>query len=568
LIIFEKLEYCNLLSSGNKPIEIDLVKPITCIRGKNGSGKSTIYEAFMFALYGKSFRGINLPQMVNSINKKNLKSCVDFSIGERKYRVVRGIKPNIFEIYVDGVLKEPPSNIKDYQNWFEKSVLKMNIKTFKQIVVLGSSNYVPFMELSTADRRNVVEEILDIRIFTLMNHILKQRILAEKNKYDEIKSEMKILSSKISLIKEHINDIESRSCEVVDGYKEKIVKCKNCINEYNAEIDKIQDEIEKRNEIVSNIQDVQSRRQKFTEFKTKIQSSIRELKSKATHFNDNQCGYCQQSIDDDYKLLKLDEINQSMNNNMDGLNKAEKLIDKANDDINKMLDINKEIVDMEKKISKLNEKISGLNSIISLSQDKIEENEKIESTQSKQNELLGIMEKYESYVQDADYIVNETKYFSVAQTMMRDDGVKSQIVKQYIPVINKLIKKYMGILEFNCGFEFDENFNETIKSRGRDKFSYCNFSDGQKMRINLSLMFAFRELCKLKNSASCNLVIIDELGGTTLDSSGIDAFKKIVEESSDEKNNIMIITHDLRLVDSFPNVLSFSLNSNGFTELS
>jgi len=565
MILFKKITYKNFLSTGNNPIEVDLnTHKNTLIVGANGSGKSTIIEAIVFVLFNKSFRKVNKNQLINSINETDCLVEIEFEIGNNIWKVVRGMKPNIFKIYQNNNLLDQSSVSIDQQRWLEQQILKLNYKSFTQIVILGSSSFVPFMQLPASYRKEIIEDLLDIKIFSAMHNIIRDRIKVIVEEINNLSHNIELIKERIEIQKKYIENLKKINDKNIDQKKEKIneleseLKSNNDgINLYNLKIEKYNIDYEKLKNIDKNIKELES-------FKIKFNSKKKNHNNYKKFFEENHiCPQCNQQITNDIKqyhiqenknqIEKLDEtiskleseINQTVLK-LDERNNILKKIQKLNIDLNSLLNNNKQIIKM---VSDIREEIIEINDN---NNNMIDESTKLNQYIS---EGIIMSDKF------SNFKIKKNNY-EILNNLFKDGGIKSQIIKKYLPIMNQLINKYLQLMDFYINFTLDENFDETIKSRYRDDFTYASFSEGEKMRIDLSLMFTWRSIAKLKNSANTNILILDEVFDSSLDVSGTDDFMRIIK-SLDEETNVMVISHKGdSILDKFDRVLKFDKNKN------
>ena len=565
MIIFKKLRWQNLLSTGNQFTELDLNRSSsTLVVGENGAGKSTFIEALTFALYGKPYRNINKPQLLNSITGKNLLVEAEFSIGKKEYMIRRGIKPAVFEIYQNGQMLNQNAGARDDQEFLEKNILKLNFKSFTQIVVLGSANYVPFMQLPSMQRRAVVEDLLDIQIFSVMNSLLKDKMNVNKEALQDVDYKISLCEQKIELHSKHIDTLRANNDELIQQKKQKIREHQEGMDNLTIDTDALLEEVEKLNAEVSDESRLTSRRTKLIQMESSIEDKIRKLKKEMAFYHDHDnCPTCKQGIDHDFKtqtIAKREEKHGELNL---GLSKLESEIEAVN---NRMAEIN----ELNKQIQTLNTKIQTNNQQIAFYQRYIRDlNKEIESLLEQANKIDTDIDDTEKYEQELaghntqkELLSKQKAVYDVAAQLLKDTGIKTRIIKQYVPVMNKLINKYLASMDFFVDFQLDEQFNETIKSRFRDEFSYASFSEGEKLRIDLALMFTWRAIAKLRNSVSTNLLIMDEVFDSSLDASGTEEFLKILESLTDNTNTFVISHKGDQLFDRFHSVIKFEKHSN------
>lgn len=567
MITFKKLFYKNFLSVDNKGITLDLNQHgKTLISGHNGGGKSTFYDALNFALYGKPFRKINKPDVINDINGKELLVELQFSIGSNDYKVIRGMKPNRFEIYVNGNLKDQEARSKDYQNYLE-GIIGMNEKTFHQIVILGSSGYEQFMTLTAGARRAVIENLLDIEIFSYMHDVLKTRISNLKKEYSDVSNHLNLLKNNLELKKTHIDELKGHKDSQIDANLEEIDQYEIAIQElrsYNEgvfeRIDELKAEIQDKSKIEKRLKNIEDYERKFNH---QLDTA---RKNESFYSSNDQCPTCGQDLDSHFAEDRQKHFNEKIQKLQDGLADLEEKKKKDTERYNEIKVSEKQINELEREIGINENTISNHNYHIQKLQNDNERirNEKEESID--ESELDSLKEEIAQYEEKYRELTDQGNYYSALQGMLKDDkGIKSEIVKSYIPVINNLIKKYLDILDFPIELHFDENFDETLKVRGVE-YTYNKFSEGQKLRIDLCLLFTWREISRMKNSASTNLLIFDEIGSNSLDSEGFDAFMKIINETN-ENTNVYMISHGLDdISDKFDRHIRFNLKKY-FTEM-
>ena len=548
MIIFEKLKYKNFLSTGNSFTEIDLqAAPTTLVVGQNGAGKSTMLDALSFGLFGKAHRKISKKQLINTINSKDALVEVEFTIGSKKYRIVRGIKPNVFEIYVNGVMLDQSSHAKEYQQILEKNILKLNHKSFHQIVVLGSGSFVPFMQLGQSQRRDVIEDLLDINVFSKMNQLLKEKISLLKISISENDHKLEVVDTKIKSQKKYIRDLTAITTANRKKKESEIKELREKIKSYTDQLQALTD---KKTKLTTY----------NTQFKTKVRGVVKEYK----FFEENEsCPTCEQTISEDLRKEKLaktqkkaKELNQAMEMASEELSNINSKIDDVNEQISIIQKDQTEMYSNNKSISQFQNQVDNIQTDI---------DELVNSTgnMGQANDDLEKLNDQKHECQDEKYKLNEqASYNRVASELLKDTGIKTKIIKQYIPVINQLTNQYLQILDFFVHFDLDENFQETIRSRHRDSFTYDSFSEGEKQRIDLSLLFTWRQVAKMKNSVATNLLILDETFDSSLDDDGVDNLMKIINSLGGD-TNVFVISHKAELEDAqFEDKLVFSKNKN------
>ena len=565
MIEFKTIKWKNLLSTGNNFTEVNLNgHERTLIVGENGSGKSTILDALCFSLFSKPFRKINKSQLVNTVNCGDCKVELEFRIGKIEWKVVRGIKPNVFEIYKNGTLLDQSSATNDQQKWLEQNVLKMNYKSFTQIVVLGSSTFVPFMQLSAPGRRDVIEDILDIRIFSTMNLILKERIKVNKEEVFDVENAMSLLKDKVTVQKTLIEDLRKQSQSNVSHWNENIESLKEQIAKAEEEIELDMREVDSLTFELSEVEDPTERIQNLRDFKVKFNSKIKDLTKEIKFFKGNaSCPTCHQDIKFDLRdnMVSTDEEKVSkLNEALDKIAKEHKLLDKDLTERNEISTLIKESqIKIKQSLSDINWKTKKIKEI-----EKEIESIKTDdgSVDKEKDKLLKIIQQGREKEILRKEVINKREDLKMVSEFLKDGGVKSSIIRKYLPVMNDLINKYLQKLEFYVNFNLDDMFNETIKSRFRDEFSYASFSEGEKMRIDLALLFTWREIAKLKNSVNTNILILDEIFDSSLDNNGTQDFMKILYNITDG-NNVFVISHKgEQIVDKFDNVIEFTKYKN------
>tara|TARA_R100000005_G_scaffold36015_1_gene16654 strand:+ start:1112 stop:2824 length:1713 start_codon:yes stop_codon:yes gene_type:complete len=568
MIVFEKIRWKNFLSTGNTFTEVELNKnTTTLIVGTNGAGKSTILDALCFSLFNKSFRKINKNQLINTTNEKGCVVEVEFSVGRNKYKIIRGMKPNIFEIIKDGESLDQSSNSIDQQKYLEQTILKLNYKSFTQIVILGSSNFVPFMQLNPQSRREVIEDLLDIRIFSHMNLITKERIRQCKEDIKVYTIKKNNLEDKVEMQKNFIQEIESKGKQNIKDKKNKLtVLSKEALDliskneETSKEVDRVNSEMEEFSKATTTLR-------KMGGIKGKLETKKETEYSQVNFFNKNSvCPTCTQNIEESFRVNKIEELNASIKKYEDGLQDLSEKIKEEEEKEKKFLSFSKELNQLTNDISKNTARICGIQK---QSKDLEQEIQSITNSiqdRNTQNEILDSLEDSlknitsEIYDKKADF-----DNYELIHNLLRDDGVKTKIVKKYLPVINKQINRYLQLMDFYVNFNLDEEFKETVQSPIHEDFSYTSFSEGEKMRIDLALLFTWREIAKLKNSSSTNLLIMDEVFDSSLDTYGTDEFMKIIRYVVKD-SNVFVISHKSEVFDKFDSVIKFD-KVKGFSSI-
>ena len=565
MITFEKVRWKNFLSTGAAFTEINFQKsPNTLIIGNNGAGKSTILDALCFGLFGKPFRKINKPQLLNSINNQAAVVEIEFSIGKKKYKVIRGIKPNTFEIYQNDVLLNQDAASKDYQEHLEKFILRLNYKSFTQVVILGSASFVPFMQLSPADRRNIIEDLLDIGIFSSMNGMVKEKMSEIKESTTKNKYEMQITTEKINFQKQNIEEHKNRSEAEIEKKKKEVKESIDQNFTLQRDIDLIQKHIDV---LQSKIQDklaVEKKSSKLLQLESKLESRLKKLDKEYKFYEENHdCPTCKQSIADTFRHSQLSGIDKTKGEIGAGIQDIETKIQEANNRIEEIQKIVKHIQEHNNEIVKHNSTISAINTYISKLQKEIEDLSTLrESIESENDKLKELKSELGALVKKQEELAEQKQYYEFAGSLLKDTGIKTKIIKQYLPIMNKLINKYLTAMDFFVNFNINEQFEETIKSRHRDEFSYANFSEGEKMRIDLALLFTWRQIAKLKNSTNTNLLILDEVFDSSLDGVGTEEFLKLIHEMGTDTNVFVISHKGDQLFDKFRSIIKFEKHNN------
>ena len=565
MINFTKIRWKNLLSSGNTFTEIQLDEyQTTLVLGENGAGKSTMLDALCFGLYGRGFRNLKKELLINSVNEKNLEVEVEFYIGKKNYKVIRGIKPNIFQIYIDDVFVNQDANVRDYQEQLEKHILKMNYRSFTQVCILGSANFVPFMQLKSKERRNLVEDLLDISIFSTMSDILRTRISNHVIETRETDHEINIMEERISGLNQQLTVLQTNR-------DEKIGKFETTITETQTNIEQLLETVDGKNKIVdAKSTEISDKDKSESRLNTAIQT-ISKLEQKRTKLeeeiifyeqNDN-CPVCEQGIDEEHKKTHVATKQTKKDAMVDAIRDLTKLIQQSNRRMEEIRVISESIKGIQSEIGVIQSEIVSNQKYITKLLSEIEDL-KNEATggSNTQSKIEDSEEKLDILHSKKESLSDQSHYYDIASTLLRDQGVKQKIIKQYVPIMNNMINKYLASLEFFVGFELDEAFEETIKSRFRDVFKYDNFSQGEKMRIDLALLFTWRAIARMKNSVNTNLLVLDEVFDSSLDVSGTDDFLKLLNTLT-EKTNVFIISHKGEaLYDKFNNVLRFEKYKN------
>ena len=564
MILFQTIRWRNLLSTGSQFTEVKLNKSTTTlIVGENGAGKSTILDAICFSLFGKPFRNINKPQLLNSINQKNLLVEVEFKIGTKQYKICRGIKPNVFEIFLNDKLINQDAASKDYQKYLEEHVLKLNYKSFTRIVILGSASFTPFMQLPAAHRREVIEDLLDIKVFSIMNEVLKQKSNDVKIKISEVDSKIELGKSKVKLQQNYIETLKEDQRKREEDVQQQLSETSKEISQLSV---RIQDEKQIKLDLESSISDAESKRQ----LRQKMESLLRNLadriktQEKNISFYDEHdvCPTCSQDISDEVKGQAVSKHNHT-------IAEVQQAIQDLSTQYNTIRERLNEVASIEQKISECQDRIIDINSQIIANQKIIQtlnqvlqhSGENTANVEEEKSKLKLLAKEIVQFSTEKTSLAEEKHYLEIAGLLLKDTGIKTKIIRQYLPVINKLVNKYLQAMDFFVSFELDEAFNETIKSRHRDDFSYASFSEGEKAKIDLALLFAWRSIARMKNSASTNLLLLDEVFDGSLDVNGTDYVMTILNAIG-EDNNIFIISHKDALFDKFRSVIRFEKHNN------
>ena len=568
MVIFHKISWKNFLSTGNTKIEINLREsPTTLIIGKNGSGKSTILDALCFALFNKPYRIIKKDQMINTINNADSMVEVYFSIGPKSYKVRRGIKPSVFEIYQDGELINQNASGVDYQKYLEQNILKLNYRSFCQVVILGSSSYEPFMKMRASYRRDVIEEILDIKVFASMNLLLRSKQQELTKDITTLRHSVDLIENKVNLQEQHYNDLSKRDTDQISLKQKDIEKAQNDKRDYMFRIESLNKEITQNQLQIADKTKVSAKMTQLQKLEAKIDQNLKTHKKALKFFEENKnCPTCTQDIKEEFRQDKIDEERRAVVKLQDGYKQLLSEITKQEEKISNFDKVSERIRNIETNVAKLNTSIDELKRYSDRLEDEIEKL-RIEDTSGLniKEEIVRLKQELVKTKEDRDKVIDEKKYIDVLRQIVDDSGARAQIIKKYLPVMNKLINQYLQSMDFFVSFHLDEEFKETVRSRHMDTFNYNNFSEGEKMRIDLSLLFTWRSIAKMKNSVNTNLLILDEIFDSSLDGQGTDDFFKIVKGLT--KENIYIISHKGDIMfDKFTNIIKFEKYQN-FTRI-
>jgi DNA repair exonuclease SbcCD ATPase subunit len=565
MIHFKYVKWKNFLSTGNNWTTIYLDRSDnTLIVGTNGAGKSTLLDAICFGLFGKPFRKINKPQLLNSINQRDCVVECGFSVGTKFYKIIRGMKPNIFEVYCNDELINQNAKATDYQDVLEKNILKFNFKSFTQVVILGSASFVPFMQLSAADRRSIIEELLDIQIFSSMNNLVKDKISSIKDQTRDNKYLMDLWSEKIMWQKQNIEEHRKHNEEEIEKKKVEIESSRSHEIKLQNDISLIQKHVET---LLTRIQDektVRTKSKQILQMESKLESTISKIDKDILFFAEHDhCPTCTQTIGEGVKRDKIVEKTSKKVEVQEGLGKLSEELEKVNKRIEEINDINVNITKHLNAVTEHNATIRAINTYIG------KLNKEIESLLERKGNIIDENVELNKLKQELKELLNkqeelsvEKHYYEYAATLLKDTGIKTKIIKQYLPIMNKLINKYLASMDFFVNFEINENFEETIKSRFRDEFSYANFSEGEKQKIDLALLFTWRQIAKLKNSTNTNLLILDEVFDSSLDSSSVELLMNLINEFSSDTNVFVISHKGDQLFDKFRSIIKFTKKGN------
>jgi DNA repair exonuclease SbcCD ATPase subunit len=565
MIHFQKVRWRNFLSTGNAFTEIQLdERPTTLIVGENGSGKSTLLDAICFALFGKPYRNVNKPQLVNTINNKNCVVEIEFHIGNKQYKIIRGMKPNIFEIWMNGQLINQDAASRDYQKYLEENILKLNYKSFTQIVILGSASFTPFMQLPAAARREVIEDILDIKIFTSMNVVLKEKVTELKNKLSEVESKITLAKNKAEIQQEYIktlqDDRDARIAEIETKIQEahhEIAERRSYLTNLDTRRDDFINSIGDASDISRSIQMVSQQIQEFETSLSKIEKEI------AFYHNNDTCPKCKQGIEHHFKDEIITEHSQELSVTKDKKDEVAATYQQLLQRLNEIDSINSKITKLTTQITEVKNDITTSERFIQrLELEKADVSKKVGNIEVEKAKLKDLAKDTLTIVKERSELHEQSDYYDIASILLKDSGIKTKIIKQYLPAINKLVNKFLTSMDFFVQFTLDEKFDEVIKSRYRDDFSYESFSEGEKQRIDLALLFTWRTIAKLKNSASTNLLILDEVFDSSLDNSATDYVMNLLNALGDG-TNVWVISHKGdQLFDKFSHIMKFTKRQN------
>ena len=559
MILFKSISWKNFLSTGNHKTEVSFIDHNTnLIIGNNGSGKSTILDALTFSLFGKPFRKINKAQLINVVNEKDCLVEVVFEVNNVEWKVERGIKPAIFKVWMDGKVLDQHSSSTDQQKWFEQNVLKMNYKAFTQIVILGSSTFVPFMQLSAKDRRDVIEDLLDIRIFSNMNIVLKDKIKSVRDEMKVLELKKESLLDKVKMQEDFIEELESRGKENI-GLKEN--KISSLLTEENDLLNdniKLTEELDDFQKVLQSYTGANEKLREYGNLKGKISNKVATLTKEHKFFTQNTvCPTCTQSIEEDFRINKIDDVQNKAKELQSGYKELEEAIKKEEERERQFTVVSKEITSLTYGISQNNVKIAGCQRQVRDLESEIQRITDQLANRSVENEKLASFQDNLKTTYDELISFKDTlNYYDFSYRLLKDGGVKTKIIKKYLPLINQQVNRYLQMMDFYINFTLDEEFNETVQSPVHEDFSYASFSEGEKMRIDLALLFTWREVARMKNSVNTNLLIMDEVFDSSLDGFGTDEFLKIIRYVIKDAN-IFVISHKEGLEDKFDKVMKF-----------
>lgn len=565
MIYFKTIRWKNFLSTGNVFTEIAFNQhKTTLIVGENGAGKSTMLDALSFAMYGKPFRKINKNQLINTVNGKGAVVELEFSIGKKEYKIVRGIKPNIFDIYCDDNLIDQNADAKEYQAYLESQILKLNQKSFAQIVILGSASFIPFMQLPSAHRREIIEDLLDIGIFSTMNSLLKDKVALNRIKTGDVDHVIRSSGEKIELYKKHIQSLQQNTDELILQKKERISSLETDIATASSKIEELNTVVTTLLESINDQPKVETKSKKIVEISHQVENKLSRIKKDVAFFESHDdCPTCRQGIQHDHKQEIIKNNSSQIAEIEEGKAKIQQELDSLNARVREIMMVNASVLQHNNTISNMNVEIRTWKNFIKEVTKEIEAlNTNTTQIDANNEEIAQLKDTLRTAIAQKEDLSKDKQVYDIASVLLKDTGIKTKIIKQYIPIINKLINKYLAAMDFFVNFELNESFEETIKSRFRDEFTYDSFSEGEKSRIDLALLFAWRAVAKLRNSASTNLLIMDEVFDSSLDVQGGDELIKIIQSVVGD-SNIFVISHKTdQLMDKFEHMIKFEKYKN------
>ena len=559
MILFETIRWKNFLSTGNQFSEIQFNKHgSTLITGSNGAGKSTVLDALTFGLFGKPFRKINKAQLINSVNEKDAKVEVEFSISSTQWKVVRCIKPNVFEIHRDGKCLDQFANANDQQKWLEQNVLKMNYKSFTQIVILGSTNFVPFMQLTNTHRREVIEDLLDIKIFTSMNNVIKEKIRSVKEEVNVLTLKKESLNDKVAMQNKFIEEIENRNKESIVDNKRKIDSLFGEADNYVKENEELENNVFDLTKELESVSGATDKLRKLGNLKGKISQKVSTITKEHKFFTEHTvCPTCTQEIEEDFRINKINDAQTKAKELQSGYNELEEAIKNEEEREHQFTKLTKEVTSLTHGISKNNTRISGCQRQIRDLESEVQTiTEQLADRNTEHEKLATFKENLKTTYDELSSRKDKVNYYNFSYGLLKDGGVKTKIIKKYLPLINQQVNRYLQIMDFYTNFTLDEEFNETIQSPIHEDFSYASFSEGEKMRIDLALLFTWREVARMKNSVNTNLLILDEIFDSSLDEMGTEYFTKIIRFVIQDAN-VFVISHKTGMEDKFESHVKF-----------
>ena len=563
MIKFKVVRYKNLLSTGNKFTEIFLGnRKATLILGENGSGKSTMLDALCFGLFGKGFRKVSKNSLINSVNQRGMVVEVEFAIGSKQYRVVRGAKPNVFEIFLNDRIINQDANMRDYQEQLEKQILKLNYKTFTQVVILGSSSFTPFMQMNQSDRRGIIEDILDINIFSIMNGLLKTRMTGLKSELHDLDYEIRLSEDRIETYKKHIKSLGDNRRQKIEDFNESVDAAQTNVNNLQEECNLLLEDVGSLQNETSDSEKIKSKLTKTKELEKQLNDArTRGTKEIKFYEDTDECPTCHRDMEDDFKQEKIQTTTERVTEIDKAINELSQNVIDINKRLSEIEEIQSKVDTLNRQVAQQQNEISASNQYITKINGEIEKlkSENVTDDSAKLNTELKVLKGHNT---EKETLIDKRSYYDIAALLLQDSGIKTKIIRQYLPIMNKLINKYLASMDFFVQFNLDEGFNESIKSRYRDAFSYANFSEGEKMRIDLALLFTWRAIAKLKNSVNTNLLVLDEVFDSSLDEGGTDEFLKILHTLDGDTNTFIISHKGDVLTEKFRHTMTFEKVKN------